>query len=392
MFVVMLSPGNLSNRGDWLEKSRLWRFILLQRSDGGWDMSESLAFALQAHEGPRPPPAPPSSKLRILLGALMGDDDHGDALDDAIEDLMTSSSDDEAANEADEKPAKAANVTDCPLSFSRAAIRQHMPRPLMALNDEFKRQQAEAAAAAAAEAARQEEATRRQAERTERIARRKARDALLAAELETQSSADPAQVMRRMWETFDAGVLHLSQLRAPLPLQIVERAPSWSSQQPSEAHERSLRSLQVPEVLALQVPPKRRRPRAHIPVERIWATVLALNTCEELDSCWLVDDEAEQMRTIVDAGREFLDAQASADRRVRKLLRSGALQKAAEKARKDWRAIQNAHVAALRDADVINRFTALTHVQRGSARVVRSLMTDHRCVPGCYVLMTESGV
>ena len=34
-------------------------------------------------------------------------------------------------------------------------------------------------------------------------------------------------------------------------------------------------------------------------------------------------------------------------------------------------------MAALRDADVINRFTALTHLQRASARVVRSMMTDH---------------
>ena len=36
LFKVMLSPGNLSSRGDWLEKSRLWRLILLQRADGGF--------------------------------------------------------------------------------------------------------------------------------------------------------------------------------------------------------------------------------------------------------------------------------------------------------------------------------------------------------------------
>jgi hypothetical protein len=34
-------------------------------------------------------------------------------------------------------------------------------------------------------------------------------------------------------------------------------------------------------------------------------------------------------------------------------------------------------VAALRETDVINKFTALTHIQRSSARVVRSVMTDH---------------
>jgi hypothetical protein len=50
---------------------------------------------------------------------------------------------------------------------------------------------------------------------------------------------------------------------------------------------------------------------------------------------------------------------------------------AADKARLDWKRIQAANVAAIRDADVINRFTALTHLQRASARVVRSVMTDH---------------
>jgi hypothetical protein len=112
-------------------------------------------------------------------------------------------------------------------------------------------------------------------------------------------------------------------------------------------------------------------------VERIWCTVLALNTLEEMDSSWLVDDEAVPERTVVDVGREFLEAQAAADRRVKKLLDSGALTAAAEKARKDWSAIQDYNVSQLRDTDVINRFTALTHIQRGSARVVRSMMTDH---------------
>ena len=116
---------------------------------------------------------------------------------------------------------------------------------------------------------------------------------------------------------------------------------------------------------------------ARAPVERIWSTVLVLNTLEEMDSCWLVEDEPDAWRTVVDAGREYLEAQAREHRAVRKLLAAGTLQKAAERARKDWRAIMEAKIAAVRDADVINRFTALTHLQRASARVVRSMMTDH---------------
>lgn len=94
MFLVMLSEGNLSSRGDWLKKARLWRFILLQRADGGWEMDAPLAFALQAHPGVRPPPRPKQSKLRAVIGALMGDaDDLGDALDDALDEALSEEED-----------------------------------------------------------------------------------------------------------------------------------------------------------------------------------------------------------------------------------------------------------------------------------------------------------
>ena len=137
MFLVMLSPGNLSSRGEWLETSRLWRFILLQRSDGSWDSSQSLAFALQAHEGARPPPPEPRSLLRRVLGALFGDDDLDDALDDAIDEALTSS-DDEDAEDIKARAAAGATplseVKDCPLSFSQAAIRRQQVAHLVAHN------------------------------------------------------------------------------------------------------------------------------------------------------------------------------------------------------------------------------------------------------------------
>jgi hypothetical protein len=83
------------------------------------------------------------------------------------------------------------------------------------------------------------------------------------------------------------------------------------------------------------------------------------------------------MRTIVDAGRDFLEAQSRADKRMKKLLKTGELRAAAKKARHAWKAIQNYNVTLVRDADIITRFTTLTHIQRASARVVRSMMTDH---------------
>ena len=111
--------------------------------------------------------------------------------------------------------------------------------------------------------------------------------------------------------------------------------------------------------------------------ERIWATVLSLSVMQEMDVCWLVDDEAEPERTVVDAGREWLEARAEEDERIKELLESGELQKAAKRAIRDWKRIMESSVAQLRKNDVLNRFTALTHVQRASGRIIKSMMTDH---------------
>lgn len=49
LFTSMLSPENIPKRQGWLPRSRLWRLIILQRPDGGFDPSEGLALALNAH-------------------------------------------------------------------------------------------------------------------------------------------------------------------------------------------------------------------------------------------------------------------------------------------------------------------------------------------------------
>jgi hypothetical protein len=388
---------------------------LLQRADGGYDMTPSLAFALQAHDGARPPPKPPASKLRTLLGALLGDEDLDDELDDAVDDALTSSDDeDEPAaapgdGEAFTKNAKSAK--DCPLSFSRAAIRRRLPPALAALNEEYNRRMAEEAAA---------ELERREAARIAAIAAEaqgRRRQALAAATdaAAVAAAADAAQVLQgnvsvrlKHAAAMAADTVHyaLSTLLheteeqprakksvaarppafprvAAAPAAATARRPFGSLAAPASAPTSATPSCSSPSELALLTHSKasskqrRRRPRERVPVERIWSTTLALSVMEELDSSWLVDPDAEQMRTIVDAGREFLEAQSRADRRVKKLLKSGELRAAAKKARHEWKAIQNYNVQLLREADVINRFTALTHIQRASARVVRSMMTDH---------------
>ena len=52
-FSVMLgfNPGSMAYSCRWLENARLWRLILLQQADGGWELSNSLAFVAHAHAG-----------------------------------------------------------------------------------------------------------------------------------------------------------------------------------------------------------------------------------------------------------------------------------------------------------------------------------------------------
>jgi hypothetical protein len=387
IFTVMLSPGNLSSRGDWLEKSRLWRLIILQQADGGWCSNDSLAFALEAHSGHRRPPREAPSKCATLLSLLAGGD-----LDDAIDQALTSSDEEEEAEaqagEEKQHPAEK-RAADCPLTFSKSAVRRRMPRALLALNAAYNRQQAELAQEAARMAlarlewdiAQQKLQVLRGA--ADEQARRDAAAAALrrerreAAALADQACAPALFSSAAVVDTLQQAGTQLQQQLRHMAGSLQSSAAStrlalWppSVLPRSEASGTTLASFD-----ARSAKPRRLRPR--VPVERIWATVLVMSVLEELDSCWLADEDAEPERTIVDAGRAFLETQAASNRRLRRLLKSGDLQAAAERARKDWSAIQDYNVGQLRDTEVINKFTALTHMQRASARIVRSMMTDH---------------
>ena len=373
LFLVMLSAGNLSGRADWLEKSRLWRLILLQRADGGWDLTESLAFALEAHEGAVPARPKPSSKLRQLITSFLEEDDFDDVIDEAMSD-DESDAGGKAAEEQERRKKMGDHINDCPLSFSARAMRQRLPKSLTAINKE---REERAAAAAAAE------------ERRLRHAQQRTAAEVASRELSRAHDNSVAQAIASAVQQQHAALLH-----APLMALLEEskrgldrfagsltgspvRSPSaiMSPSQPPSPPEGALspRTAAAPSA-GPSVVPRVRGPQ--VDVDRMWATILAMEVLKEMGSSWLLDDEAPE-RTLVDAAAEYLRAQSKHDKRLRKLLKSGELEAAADKARTDWSRIQAVNVLALRDADVINRFTLLTHLQRASARVVRSMMTDH---------------
>jgi hypothetical protein len=139
LFTVLLSPGNISSHNDWMAKARLWRLVLLQRADGGWDLTNSLSFAVEAHAGTLPPKAPPTSQLRQKLSMLIRwllsfivDQDIELENESVTEELASMRSPQTVLHAADADRTR--TVSDCPLTFSAAAIAASMPAALASLN------------------------------------------------------------------------------------------------------------------------------------------------------------------------------------------------------------------------------------------------------------------
>ena len=182
-FVTLLSPGVLNGTHKWLVRCRLWRLILSQNAQGYWDASTTTAFALEARDAKETQELPPTPIQRLLtmLGSVAemvanaGDDDDDGARHEndatAMDDILSTASDARNAQRtksgihaAEEEPvgsrlsgndtpctpslrrssvprrsvsmARAAALTDCPLSCSVSAIGRSMPRQLRRLRTE----------------------------------------------------------------------------------------------------------------------------------------------------------------------------------------------------------------------------------------------------------------
>ena len=244
MFMAMLGDeaGTLTLRSKWMRTARLWRFVLLQREQGCWDLTESFAFALEAHEGPLPPrETVKKSRLANLLAAVTAD-----SLEDAVDDADEADSDNRKND--DTREFDETRITDCPLTFSRAAVVRLMPPELTSLPES----------------------------------------------------------------------------------------------------------------------------------ERLWATLLAIIVLQDSDMSWLLSEEDEEERTIVDAAQEYIQAQSDAHPDVADVLAAGAVQVAAARAVKRWRAAMEFAISKTRAADLIQSVHTLTHVQRASGRIVKSIQTNHK--------------
>jgi hypothetical protein len=254
-------------------------------------------------------------------------------------------------------------VSDDPMTFSSRAIRHHMPAALRQLNAAYEQQQAEIARRAAA----------REAALLARKLRMLSKDAVGCSsptpyeDDDGEGSTSSYAAEQEQPNCLSAAHVMLEELSTSV------RQQSGALQRPpSVIRRRAAPSVAEPELSSSDSDePLIQR----VEVERLWATLLVVHTLEALDCCWLVDEDEE--RTIVDAAREWLEAQAEADERVRDLLAGDALKKAVSRTIKDWKAIQEHQIAQVRNTEVLSYFTALTHIQRATGRVVKSMMTDH---------------
>ena len=137
LFMGMMIDGNLGQRKKWLQKARMWRAVLLQRGDGSWGLSQSLATAVEAHAPcdaiTAKAPAKPSAfgKIMALVAAATGEADDKDGtaemLDPAAAEQLYAG-DEDAMRKHDNSPR-----SDDPMHFSQAAMASAMPADLAAL-------------------------------------------------------------------------------------------------------------------------------------------------------------------------------------------------------------------------------------------------------------------
>ena len=355
-FMVLLGceAGALTARAKWMQTARLWRLLLLQREDGSFGLTDSLGFALEAHEG-KPPPAKRKERkgLAALATLCLGDGDLEDDLDDAADEAMDSSDDEASPPAADTKQAEMhqderhKRVKDCPISFSAAAVRHRIPVALLELNSAY------------ADPAMQRllsRLTTRRGLRVTHLSGRIGEESMMLKDAQADAVALPDGPAATAVDSSEA-------VAEPAAVAAIEQRFVTNDAGSAAA------SLDAPRV----------------PVERIWASMLCVQVLQGMDVSWLLDDEAEEgeERTIVDAAREWMEAQGKEDARVQALLDSGELAKAAEKTIEAWKKVQEQNIAELRKLDVLNRFTALTHFQRATGRVIKSIMTDHGALTSC---------
>ncbi len=121
-------------------------------------------------------------------------------------------------------------------------------------------------------------------------------------------------------------------------------------------------------------------------LERVWCTLTVIAVLETLNINWLWGDGdvyPEEERTIVDAGREWVEGYAAQHPALHAALADGAVATAASRTVAQWHRAWDARVSELRRLEAITEHHGRSHIHRTCCELMRAFTTKHATVRAC---------
>ncbi len=119
---------------------------------------------------------------------------------------------------------------------------------------------------------------------------------------------------------------------------------------------------------------------ADIQALRVWTTLCCIVSLEKLNVCWVWGDGdtyEDPERTIVDAGREWVEAHAAAHPALFEALVDGSVSRRARATVALWSDTNLQRIQDLRRSAAIRAKMTRSHAHRAGVKVTRSLMLEH---------------
>jgi hypothetical protein len=126
---------------------------------------------------------------------------------------------------------------------------------------------------------------------------------------------------------------------------------------------------------------------ADLDLERVWCTLIVIAVLETLNISWLWGDGdvyPQEERTIVDAGREWVEGYAAQHPALHAALADGAVATAASRTVAQWHRAWDARVSELRRVDAITEHHGRSHIHRTCCELMRAFTTKHATVRACF--------
>jgi hypothetical protein len=118
-----------------------------------------------------------------------------------------------------------------------------------------------------------------------------------------------------------------------------------------------------------------------IDVTRVWCTMCCISSLQRLNVCWVVGDGDiydDPERTIVDAGREWVERYAVERPQLAAALADGSMRLAAKRTTRLWRRACAERVAQLRRSEALTSQMGVSHLHRASTELARAIITKVR--------------